>query len=76
MSLVKSARSKHKMPKDVWIVVCTRRGQNMFFYGDTRKDAIRAAGISADEVFTARRYRGDQKVVCGMTSRGTVVEYR
>lgn len=75
MSLVKKARSKHWLPKRQWIVVITRRGKNQFFYGETRKQAMEVAGIRPDDVFTARRYDGGPKTVCGMTSRNTVLEY-
>lgn len=75
MSLVKSARSKHWMPKDQWIVVVTRAGSNKYFYGETRKEAIKAGGIKPHEVFTARRFVGGPKTVCALTERETVLEY-
>lgn len=75
MSLVKKCRSKHWMPKNQWIVVVTRKGRNHFFYGEKRIDAIKAAGIKPNEVFTARQYIGEAKTVCALTSRRTVLEY-
>lgn len=74
-SLVKRARSKHKLPRVQWIVVVTRGTKSRFFYGETRRDAIAAAHIKPHEVFTACKYTGGTRTVCALTEKNTVLEY-
>ena len=70
-------RSKHWMPAVQYIIVVTRRGKNHFYYGCTRKEALRTAGIKNGEIFTSRRYTGGKKTVCELSDSGrTIKEYR
>jgi hypothetical protein len=69
-------RSKHWMPKDVFIVAVTRgrRGlKTYYFYGSTLKEARAAANLKDGEVFTYCHYKGGRKVVAEMAQQGDVM---